>query len=56
MYESAHPAYSKLQDIGTEITRDVKPKAVVIISAHWESSMEEGVEINTAESTDLIYE
>lgn len=56
MYDSTHPAYDKIQDIGAEITADVKPKAVVVVSAHWEASTGEGVEINTAESTDLIYE
>lgn len=56
MYDTAHPAFGKLQQIGAEITGNVKPKALVVLSAHWEASTEEGVEINTAESTDLVFE
>lgn len=35
MEEVHHPAYSKLQEIGRQITTHVKPKAVVVFSAHW---------------------
>lgn len=54
MYNTGPPAYKKLQEIGREITTKVKPEAVVVFSAHWQA---EGgkIEVNTAETTDLIY-
>lgn len=55
MYETRHSAYSVLQKIGKEITHKVKPKAVVVFSAHWEAGRD-SIEVNTAENTDLIYE
>ena len=55
MYQTDHPAYKKLQEIGREITTKVKPKAVVVFSAHWLGERNT-IEINTAEVTDLIYE
>ncbi len=55
MYEKAHPIYPKLQEIGREITQKVRPKAIVVFSAHWQAYRNE-VEVNTAEKTDLIYE
>ena len=55
MYEVDHPAYKKLQDIGQEITTKVKPKAVVVFSAHWQAGTNT-IEVNTKEKTDLIYE
>ncbi|KAF2714277.1 hypothetical protein K504DRAFT_499041 [Pleomassaria siparia CBS 279.74] len=30
-----HPAYAQLATIGQDITTQVKPKAVVVFSAHW---------------------
>lgn len=50
-----HPAYKKLQEIGKEITTVVKPKAVVVFSAHWQAGSD-AVQVNTAEITGLIYE
>lgn len=50
-----HPAYTKLQEIGKEITTKVKPSAVVVLSAHWQGDRK-SVEVNTAESPDLIYD
>lgn len=44
-----------LQDIGKEITQNVKPKAVVVFSAHWMAE-KDTIHINNAEQTDLIYE
>ena len=35
MFDTEHPAHKKLQEIGKEITTVVKPKAVVVFSAHW---------------------
>lgn len=54
-YETKHPVFPVLQDIGREITQKVKPKAVVVFSGHWEGSPDT-IEVNTAEHTDLIYE
>ncbi|KAK4694439.1 4,5-DOPA dioxygenase extradiol, partial [Lecanoromycetidae sp. Uapishka_2] len=34
----------------------VKPKAVVVFSAHWQASSDNEIEINTQEKTDLIYD
>lgn len=53
--EPDHPAYRKLQEIGKEVTSIVKPKAVVIFSAHWQGQNDR-VLVNTAEISDLIYE
>lgn len=50
-----HPAYTKLQAIGQEITTQVKPKAVVVLSAHWQAGPSR-IEINIAEDTDIIYD
>lgn len=55
MYQTDHPAYKKLQEIGKEITAKVRPKAVVVFSAHWQAGRNK-LEVNTAEKTDLIYE
>lgn len=50
-----HPAYNKLQEIGREITQKVKPKGVVVFSAHWQAERST-IHVNTAEITELIYE
>lgn len=55
MYEKDHPAYSKLGEIGREITTKVKPRAVVVFSAHWQAGRDT-IQVNNAEITDLIYE
>lgn len=55
MYETDHPVYPVLQAIGKEITQKVKPKAVVVFSAHWQAKPNL-VQVNNAEDTDLIYE
>jgi 4,5-DOPA dioxygenase extradiol len=55
MEDYDHPAYAKLQEIGNEITQHVKPKAVVVFSAHWQASPT-SIQVNTAEMTDLIYD
>lgn len=55
MYQTDHPAYKKLGQIGKEITTKVKPKAVVVFSAHWQAGRDT-IQVNTAEITDLIYE
>jgi 4,5-DOPA dioxygenase extradiol len=56
MEDYDHPAYAKLQEIGKEITQKVKPKAVVVFSAHWQAG-QNSIEVNTAaDSTPLIYD
>ncbi|KAJ5946099.1 hypothetical protein N7454_002938 [Penicillium verhagenii] len=55
MYEVDHPAYRKLGQIGREITTKVKPRAVVVFSAHWQGG-KDTIYVNTAEETDLIYD
>ncbi|KAE8132616.1 Extradiol ring-cleavage dioxygenase, class III enzyme, subunit B [Aspergillus pseudotamarii] len=55
MYQTDHPAYKKLGQIGKEITTKVKPKAVVVFSAHWQAGRDM-IQVNTAEITDLIYD
>lgn len=54
-YNTEHPVYPVLQSIGKEITQKVKPKAVVVFSAHWQAEPNE-IHLNNAEDTDLIYE
>ncbi|BCR89690.1 DODA-type extradiol aromatic ring-opening family dioxygenase [Aspergillus chevalieri] len=55
MYQVDHPAYKRLGQIGREITTKVKPRAVVVFSAHWQAS-QDTIQVNTAEITDLIYD
>ncbi|KAL4917702.1 Extradiol ring-cleavage dioxygenase, class III enzyme, subunit B [Aspergillus aurantiobrunneus] len=55
MYDVDHPAYKELGRIGREITSKVKPRAVVVFSAHWQARADT-VQVNTAEITDLIYD
>lgn len=55
MENTAHPAYSQLAAIGQEITTKVKPKAIVVFSAHWQDGPSK-VSINVAEQTDIIYD
>lgn len=55
MYDHDHPAYKKLQEIGREITQKIKPRAVVVVSGHWQAGLDT-VQVNTAETTELIYE
>jgi aromatic ring-opening dioxygenase catalytic subunit (LigB family) len=57
MYDSSHPAHTILKQIGQEITNKVTPKALVVVSAHWEAgSGGDGVEVNFDEDVPLIYE
>ncbi|TAQ89080.1 hypothetical protein B7494_g2606 [Chlorociboria aeruginascens] len=50
-----HRAYAKLEEVGQEITTKVKPKAVVVFSAHWQDGPTK-IKINVAEQTDIIYD
>ncbi|KAK3941940.1 putative ferrous iron binding protein [Diplogelasinospora grovesii] len=54
-YRKEHPVYPVLQSIGKEITQKVKPKAVVVFSAHWQALPNE-IRLNNAVDTDLIYD
>ena len=56
MYDVDHPVYPQLQKIGKEITTKVKPKAIVVFSAHWQADGSDRIEVNNQEKTDLIYE
>ncbi|KAF2155704.1 extradiol ring-cleavage dioxygenase [Myriangium duriaei CBS 260.36] len=53
--DTKHPAFASLQSIGREITQKVKPKAVIVVSAHWQAGAST-VEVNTAELQPLIYD
>lgn len=55
MYEKEHPVYPVLQSMGQEITKKIKPKAVVVFSAHWQAKPDL-IQLNNAVDTDLIYE
>ncbi|KAI0545879.1 Extradiol ring-cleavage dioxygenase, class III enzyme, subunit B [Xylaria curta] len=55
MFDTKHPVYPVLQKIGQEITQKVKPKAIVVFSAHWEAGPS-NIQVNTAVKTDLIYD
>jgi 4,5-DOPA dioxygenase extradiol len=55
MENSKHPAYTKLVEVGREITTKVKPKAIVVFSAHWQDSPNR-IQINAAEDADIIYD
>ncbi|KAK5111804.1 hypothetical protein LTR62_004724 [Meristemomyces frigidus] len=55
VFDTAHPSYTQLQLIGLEITQKIKPKAIVVFSAHWQSSPTE-IKVNTASTPTLIYD
>jgi 4,5-DOPA dioxygenase extradiol len=55
MENTEHPAYAKLGEVGKEITTKVKPKAIVVFSAHWQDSLDR-IQINAAKDTDIIYD
>ncbi|CAN8097715.1 unnamed protein product [Discula destructiva] len=55
MENREHPAFKKLGETGRGITTKVKPKAVVVVSAHWQNGPSR-VSINYAEETDIIYD
>ena len=55
MENRSHPAFVKLGQTGREITQQVKPKAVVVISAHWQHSPHSAA-INIQEQGEIIYD
>ena len=56
MYDVSHPAYIRLALLGREIMTEVKPKAVIVFSAHWEADRPDLVQVNTAVHEPLIYD
>ncbi|KAF3762278.1 Extradiol aromatic ring-opening dioxygenase [Cryphonectria parasitica EP155] len=57
MENKNHPAFKQLGIVGREITTKVRPRAVVVFSAHWQDGgASNRISINTAETTDLIYD
>ena len=56
MYDTSHPAYTRLALLGHEITTKVKPKAVIVFSAHWEADRPGLIQVNTAVHEPLIYD
>ena len=56
MYDVAHPAYTRLALLGHEIVTKVKPKAVIVFSAHWEADRPGLIQVNTAVHEPLIYD
>ena len=50
-----HAAYSQVEAAGKEITTRVKPKAVVVFSAHWQDSSSK-LKVNAALNTHIIYD
>lgn len=56
MYDKDHPVFSKLQQMGREITQRVEPAAVVVFSAHWQSDHPGAIEVNTSEQEPLLYD
>ncbi|KAI1824960.1 Extradiol ring-cleavage dioxygenase, class III enzyme, subunit B [Xylaria intraflava] len=55
MFDTEHPVYPVLQRMGQEISQKVKPKAIVVFSAHWEAGPRD-IQVNTAVTRDLIYD
>ena len=56
MYDTDHPVFPKLQEIGREITQKVKPKAIVVFSAHWQAERSNTIEVNVSEQEPLLYD
>jgi 4,5-DOPA dioxygenase extradiol len=56
MYDVEHPVYPQIAKLGKEITQLVKPKAIVVFSAHWQADKPNTIEVNTAETEPLIYD
>ncbi|KAI0403513.1 putative aromatic ring-opening dioxygenase LigB subunit [Xylaria palmicola] len=53
--DTKHPGYTQLAAVGREITTQVRPKAIVVFSAHWQDGPAK-ISINVAEDMDLIYD
>src|SRR5690349_14044248 len=55
LYQPTHPASTRLSALGHEITTTVRPRAILVFSAHWQSHPST-LAVNTAPSTPLIYD
>ena len=56
MFAKDHPVYSRMQALGKEITTRVKPKAIVVFSAHWQAQQSNTIEVNVSEQEPLLYD
>ncbi|KAL2059490.1 hypothetical protein ABVK25_000783 [Lepraria finkii] len=56
IYETTHPAYSRLESIGCEITQHIKPSAILVFSAHWQADRPNTIEVNISEQEPLLYD
>jgi 4,5-DOPA dioxygenase extradiol len=56
IYDTTHPVHPQLRALGTEILHVVKPKAIVVFSAHWQAEQPNTIEVNTAETHPLLYD
>lgn len=50
-----HPVNAQLNSVGREITSTMKPKAILLFSAHWQVHKDK-IAINTAGNPGLIYD
>lgn len=50
-----HPSYAQLEAIGYDITTKIKPKAVVVFSAHWQDNSPK-IKVNAAAQTEIMYD
>lgn len=56
MFDKDHQVYPKLEAIGREITQEIKPKAIVVFSAHWQAERPGTIEVNVSEQEPLLYD
>lgn len=60
MYDTEHAAYKHWKAIGKDVKASA-PKAIIVVSAHWEADRATGeptrtVEVNTDESNPLLFD
>ncbi|KAK9453638.1 Extradiol ring-cleavage dioxygenase, class III enzyme, subunit B [Dipodascopsis uninucleata] len=48
-------AFNKLREIGKYIVHNIRPQAIIVLSAHWQGGPNT-IEVNTAENNSLIYD
>ncbi len=56
IHDQAHPAYRTLQSLGHEITHSVRPKALLVISAHWQSDSPSNIQVSSPSTQELLYD
>jgi 4,5-DOPA dioxygenase extradiol len=56
MFQKDHAVYPRLEAMGKEITEKVKPKAIVVFSAHWQAERPNTIEVNVSEQEPLLYD